>query len=118
MPAQRLRQVQDTLDRVHDIEVLTRVIRQLPAPPSSCPPWVAHLDELRHELEEECRRRHAEFIGQRRQLLRASGAALDTAIQLWNRRVGSGSQTAPLKMTLAGERVPRSTSDRRIASGR
>jgi CHAD domain-containing protein len=104
LPARQLKAVQDTLGRLHDIEVLTSLIQEVPVPATRSVRWVTHVDEFRHRLEAECRRLHGEFIGQRRRLNRA---AADTATRILSRPAGGVVTPAPLKMTLADKR-PRS----------
>jgi CHAD domain-containing protein len=113
-PVQRLTEVQDVLDRLHDIEVLIRLIEDAAQLPDT--PWIAHQEEVRRELEQECFRLHGEFAGQRRHVMQTCGAAFDIAVQLWNRRDAGGAQATPLKMTLPDTRVPRPASNRRAAS--
>ncbi|HJN45307.1 MAG: hypothetical protein CL477_00355 [Acidobacteria bacterium] len=114
VPALRLTEAQELLSRLHDIEALIRLSQNVSSRPRSS--RRAHLDELRHELEQECRRLHGAFISQRRQVVQACGAALDMAIPLWNRRGGVGSHATPLKMRLADPRIPRRDSKRRMVS--
>jgi len=117
VPVRQLKAVQDTLGRLHDIEVLASLIQAYPLPPPPMPVWVAHVDDFRHRLETECRRLHSEFIGDRRQLARAGAAATETAGRIWSRRPAADGIQAPLKMDLEpsdGAAVP----PRRTASGR
>ncbi len=100
-PAQRLKAVQETLGRLHDIEVLTRLIHEMPLLASPWPRWVTHVDDLRYRLEAECRRLHSEFIGQRRQLTQATAAAVETATRVWNGPASGGSR--PLQTGLCPE---------------
>lgn len=103
-PARRLKAVQDTLGRLHDIEVLASLIQEAPLPPARSLRWVAHVDDFRYRLEGECRRLHSEFIDERRHLSEAAAAAADTAARIWGRPSGGRPASAPLKMTLGDER--------------
>ncbi len=115
-PARWLKAVQDTLGRLHDIEVLTRVIHGMPLPAPPVPRWVTHVDGLRYRLEAECRRLHSEFIGQRRQLTQAAGAADEAATRIWSRPPNGGAPTPRLKMTLADVVTEPASTARRVAS--
>ncbi len=117
VPARQLKAAQDTLGRLHDIEVLTQFMQEQPLPPPPAPPWVIHLDEFRHRLEAESRRLHSDFITARRQLVRAGDSAVDTAERIWGRRPGAGPLPAPLKMELSAD-PPAAWLPRRSASGR
>ncbi len=117
VPARRLKAVQDTLGRLHDIEVLTLLMHEFPLPGPLMPLWVHDIEQLRQRLEAECRRLHSGFLGQRRELVRAAAAAVETAARIQDRRPGGGAPPAPLKMTLSGARKT-AVSGRRRASGR
>ena len=112
-PAQRLKAVQDTLGRLHDIEVLTRLIHGMPLPAPPAPRWVTHVDDLRYRLEAECRRLHSEFIGQRRQLRQAAGAADEAATRIGSRPPNGGTRQS----LLAGGRRDTEGGDARLCSG-
>ena len=116
VPARQLKAVQDTLGRLHDIEVLTQFMQEQPLPLPPAPPWVIHLDEFRYRLETESRGLHSDFIVARRQIVRAGDSAIDMAERLWVRRPATDSLPAPLKMGLSGD--PSAGASRRLASGR
>ncbi len=109
--------MQETLGRLHDIEVLTRLIHEMPLPASPLPRWVTHVDDLRYRLEAECRRLHSEFIGQRRQLTQTVAAAVETATRIWSRPASGGSDPRR-KMTLADVVAEPGAAARRVASDR
>ena len=113
-PARQLKAVQDTLGRLHDIEVLASLIQEAPLPAARSLRWVAHVDDFRRRLEAECRRLHSEFIDQRVALYRSAAAAADTASRIWSGSAGAAVTPLPLKMTLAAERT---RSDRRVFNG-
>lgn len=118
VPARRLKAVQDTLGRLHDIEVLTLLMHEFPLPGPLMPLWVHDVEQLRQRLEAECRRLHSGFLGQRRELLQAASAAVVTATRIRTRRPGAATAPAPLKMTLRGDARHAAVSGRRRASGR
>ncbi|MDE0828465.1 MAG: CHAD domain-containing protein [Vicinamibacterales bacterium] len=103
-PAKRLKAAQETLGRLHDIEVLTSLIQQAPLPQARSLRWVTHVDDFRYRLEAECRRLHSEFIDQRRHLSQAAAAAAETATRILSRPAGGRSTSAPLQMMLTDER--------------
>jgi len=114
VPAARLGQVEDRLARLHDLELLSALIQEVSPSPGVVGDEQLH--DLRRQLGEECRRLHGAFISQRRQVVHTCGAALDMAIQLWNRPAQGGQGVAPVKMTLDTGRSRRQLRDRRAVS--
>ncbi len=105
-PARQLKAVQDTLGRLHDMEVLTGLIHEAPLPAVRSLPWVTHVDDLRHRLEAECRLLHSQFIGQRGALYRSADAAAETASRIWSRPAGSVVTPMSTKTTSADTPTP------------
>ena len=103
-PARRLKAVQETLGRLHDIAVLTSLIQEVPLPQAQSLRWVTHVDDFRYRLEAECWRLHSEFIDQRRHVNEAAEAAAETATRILSRPAGGRSTSAPLQMMLTDER--------------
>ena len=66
----KLKEVQDLLGRMHDLEVLIARVRGLQGSPQAPPLRVSgSLDELVRHLETECRRIHGQYVTIRRRLL-------------------------------------------------
>jgi CHAD domain-containing protein len=65
-----LKQVQDLLGRMHDLEVLILRVRGLQGSPQAPPLRIsANLDHLVRHLETECRQIHGRYVTMRRKLL-------------------------------------------------
>ena len=93
-----LRRAQDTLGRLHDLQVLIDRIRQMQA--SLVPPRVTvwhGLDRLVTALENDCRRLHARYVRQR--------ARLDAIAARLSAHAGSSHPRIPLSPAHAGRRT-------------
>ena len=75
----QLKQVQDTLGRLHDLEVLRHHVRGVQAAADPRQPWIGDLGIVTRDLEDECRRLHARYIADRARLLKACQIAAEVA---------------------------------------
>ena len=114
MIVQRLKDVQETLGRLHDLEILQAMIQDLTFPGAQPEAWNGDLEALRRELDRECRELHSVYVGERLMLLELSDAAMHVATRIWTDRGGELSTGRALKMTLGRSAV----TDRTVASGR
>ena len=99
------RSVQETLGRLHDLDVLASLMQGLIAAAGA--PWHAPLEATRLHVERECRELHGQYVAQREIVLDLSAAAEQTGRDIRNERGGDDLQAAPpkrvgrvLKMTL------------------
>ena len=97
-----LKSVQDTLGRLHDLEVLQGLIQAMPIPHGRPPQWAEQLDRLRTDLAADCCRLHADFVAAQPALLDLCTTAEEVAGRL-HPESGSGSDERMLKMSLAAE---------------
>lgn len=99
----RLKAAQDTLGRLHDLEVVLLEVRTLAAGVTPRNGWDQGLEEFARELENECRRLHGRYVRQRAQIVKLCADAQDVARRVaparQQRRTGS---RAVLKMSLNG----------------
>ena len=110
----QLKAVQDTLGRLHDLEVLQSLIQDLPLPADRQQSWVGQLEVLRLDLAGECRRLHGDFVATQPALLEICQMALELAARIWAERGGDRSSGRVLKMSLADP----SGQGKQLASGR
>ena len=82
----RLKQVQDTLGRLHDLEMLRHHARNVQAAADPRQPWISDLGIVTRDLENECRQLHGRYIADRAKLLRACQTAVEVAGRLRPRR--------------------------------
>lgn len=109
-----LRGIQDTLGRLHDLEVLQALAGELSAMPAPDAAWVAELEGLRHDLERQCRQLHGRYIRRRAALVEACGVAQSVSATLVIPARGRDTPSRVLKMSLVGP----ARQVRRTASGR
>jgi len=108
----KLKEIQDVLGRLHDLEVLGDLIQDLTMPASDADaadddsPVNAELKALRLTLDGECLGLHSQYVGQRESLLRICQDAATTAAHIWTERGGELSATG---QTLSLGRVFRMT---------
>ena len=96
-----LKEIQDVLGRLHDLEVLGRMIQDLtiPAPDVGDPSENAALEMLRLALDGECRNLHSQYVGKRESLLRICQDVVASAVRIWTERGGTPSGPGPTAMT-------------------
>ena len=128
----QLKGVQQVLGRLHDLEVLGRMIQDLTIPVSDAGdegpvalvrpirPISDELDALRKALGSECRELHSRYVGKRETLLEVCRDTVALAARVWTERGGELSRIAPgvstgrvLRMTVP---VPPSAT-RKVVSG-
>ena len=95
-----LKEVQDVIGRLHDLEVLGGIIQDLtmPIPDVDVLPVNAELEALRIALAGECRGLHSQYVGQRELLLRICQEAMACAARIWMDRGGAMSRPGPTRM--------------------
>ena len=95
-----LKEIQDVLGRLHDLEVLGGMIQDLtmPTPDADAPPVNAELEACRLALAGECRGLHSQYVGQRESLLRICQDAMAWAARIWTERGGASSRPGPPRM--------------------
>ncbi len=108
-----LKQLQETLGRLHDLEILQGLLRSIEAPMARDEVWAGELDALDQELTKECRRLHGQFVVRQTTPLDISGMAERLAARLWNDHGGRSGGGRILKMTLGGGSVPTMAHGRR-----
>ena len=100
------RSVQETLGRLHDLDVLAGLMQGLIAAAAG-EPWQAPLEAARLHVERECRELHGQYVAQREVVLDLSAGAERTGGDIRIERGGDSRPAAPpqrlgrvLKMTL------------------
>ncbi len=95
-----LKEVQEVLGRLHDLEVLAGTIQDLamPTPNADDPTVNAALEALRLALDGECRTLHSEYVGKREALLGVAQDAVASAVRIWTERGGALSRPGPTRM--------------------
>lgn len=110
-----LKKIQDSLGRLHDIEILQELLRSIDPPAHRDEPWAEELAALDCDLTEECRRLHGVFVAGQAGLVEVAKAARRVAARMSSDHGGRAGRTPVLKMSL--ERVPEAppaaSSDRR-----
>ena len=113
------RSVQETLGRLHDLDVLAGLMQGLIAAAAG-EPWHTPLEAARLHVERECRALHGQYVAQREFVLDLSAAAAQTGSDIWDERGGDDLPAASpmrvgraLKMTLDESRP----ADRPAAAG-
>ena len=110
----RLKDIQESLGRLHDLEILQSMIQDLSFPGAQPEAWNGELEALRRELDRECRELHSVYVGERAMLLELSDTAMQVATRIWTDRGGELSTGRALKMTLDRSAL----TDRTVATGR
>ena len=100
----RLKKIQDSLGRLHDIEILQELLRSIDLLADRDEPWAAQLGALDRDLTEECRRLHGVFVADQAGLVEAGRVARRVASRMSSDHGGQTGRGRPLKMSL--ERVP------------
>ncbi len=108
-----LKQLQETLGRLHDLEILQGLIRTIEVPMAGDETWPAELDALDRDLTEECRRLHGRFVAGQADLVDISRTAERLASRIRSDRGGRSLGGRVLKMTLPGGNVPGTAHNRR-----
>ena len=103
----QLKLVQETLGRLHDLEVLQGFIQAMPLPHGRPPEWVAQLDALRADLARDCCRLHGDFVTAQPMLIDLCDSAEQVARRLHPDRVDGGPDERMLKMSLETPPRPR-----------
>ena len=108
-----LKELQETLGRLHDLEILQGLLRSIESPIGRRETWASQLDALDRDLTEECRRLHGQFVVGQGKLLDISRLATRLASRIWSDHGGRSTGGRVLKMTLGGADVPRASHGRR-----
>ena len=101
------RSVQEILGRLHDLDVLADLMRDLVVIATG-QPWHAALEAARLHVERECRSLHGQYVADQKLVMDLGFAAEETGGQIWIERGGDAPRATPplrigrvLKMTLA-----------------
>ena len=108
-----LKQLQETLGRLHDLEILQGLLRSIESPIGRSEAWATQLDALDRDITEECRRLHGQFVAGQAKLLDISRIATRLASRMWNAHGGRSGGGRVLKMTLGDADAPRASHGRR-----
>lgn len=100
----RLKQVQDSLGRLHDVEILQELLRSIDVLAHRGEPWAEELAALDRGLTEECRRLHGVFVAGQAELTEVGRAARRVASRMSSDHGGRVGPGRVLKMSL--EHVP------------
>ena len=100
----RLKKIQDSLGRLHDIEILQELLRSIDLLAHRDEPWAEALAALDRDLAEECRRLHGVFVAGQTGLVEVAGSARRVASQMSSDHGGRTGRSRVLKMSL--ERAP------------
>ena len=107
----QIKDVQETLGRLHDQDVLASLVRDLTSPHAD-QPWNGDLEDVRQWLERECRELHGRYVAKQMLLLEICDAATRAAEHVRTERGGGilGEQRVPpagrvLKMRLDDSRT-------------
>ncbi len=99
-----LKRQQDTLGRLHDLQVLQHHVAEVQAaPPSHRSGSDAGLEALKRGLEAECRHLHAKYLASHTSLLQVSEACRTAVVPQLAR--ASGPRRNPVRMTLPERRL-------------
>ncbi len=107
----RLKTVQDSLGRLHDIEILQELLRSIDLLAHRDEPWAEELAALDRDLTEECRRLHGVFVSGQTGLVEVARIARRLAAQVSSDHGGRTGRSRVLKMSL--ERAPAASPSRR-----
>ena len=93
----QLKDIQESLGRLHDLEVLTRFVQDVTIPGDDPRPA---LESFRLALDHECRELHSRYVARRDELLDICQGAQRVAFRIWTDRGGELATGKPLKMSL------------------
>jgi len=96
----QLKSIQDMLGRLHDLEVLQKLIQSLLIPADQQHNWALQLEVLRLDLAGECRRLHGDFVATQPALLEICQGAFELASKIWIESGCEGPTGRVLKRTL------------------
>ena len=96
----QLKAIQHMLGRLHDLEVLQKLIQSLLMPADQQQNWVLHLEVLRLDLAGECRRLHGDFVATQPALLKICQGAFELASGILVESGCEGPTGRVLKMSL------------------
>lgn len=88
-PVRQIKDVQDTLGRLHDLDVLASYVRDLTILHAD-QPWNADLESMRRGLERECRELHGRYVARQVSLLKICDTAASAAEYIRSERGGGG----------------------------
>ena len=100
----RLKKLQDTLGRLHDVEILQGLLRSIDLPAHRDEPWAEELPALDRDLTGECRRLHGDFVALQSELVDVARMARRQATRMSSDHGGRTGGGRVLKMSL--ERAP------------
>lgn len=111
----RLKKIQDSLGRLHDIEILQGLLHSIDLLAHRDEPWADELVALDRDLTEECRRLHGVFVAGQAALAEVGRVARRVASRMSSDHGGRSGRSPVLKMSLerAPEAPPAVSSDRR-----
>ena len=95
----QLKDIQESLGRLHDLEVLARLVQDVTVP-SHDGPGARAIESLRRMLDHECRELHSRYVARRDELLDVCQGAQRVASRIWTDRGGELATGTPLKMSL------------------
>ncbi len=104
----RLKKMQDSLGRLHDIEILQELLRSIDLLSHRDEPWAEELVALDRDLTGECRRLHGVFVAGQAGLVEVARIARRLASRMSSDHGGRPGRSPVLKMSL--ERVPEAPS--------
>ena len=96
----QLKDIQGTLGRLHDLEVLASLVQDVTFSTGCREPWQLDLEHFRLTLDHECRELHSQYVARREELLSVCQKARRVASGIWVDRGGGLATGRPLKMTL------------------
>lgn len=112
-PVARLKKVQDSLGRLHDIEILQELLRSIDLPAQREEPWAEELAALDRDLTEECRRLHGVFVAAQSGLVEVARIARRLASRMVSAHGGRGGPARVLQMPPQRAPEARTASTRR-----
>ena len=95
-----LKEAQEVLGRLHDLEVFGRLIQDLKVSTDDAEDLLvrAALESLRRTLNRDCRDLHSQYVGKRESLLRVCRGAVTSAGRIWSERDGASSRPDSARM--------------------
>ncbi len=102
-----LKEAQEVLGRLHDLEVLGRLIQDLTVSTDDADDLLLHaaLESLRLTLNRDCRDLHSQYVGKRESLLRVCRDTAASATRVWSERGGALSRSDPTRMVARALRM-------------